>query len=193
MKIMVDLDRTIFDCPSLVYFIGNIALGKSNLDKKLQYVAVDNEESKSYANLLFFLKMSHAKNYTPLEGVVEVLNKWFDEGIEVVFVSSRMGYKSFHKATVEWLENNGVKYSEIILDCNNKAEYGRRNNFDMIIDDTLKNCTDCMKMGITPIWIRNKYNKSVKDYPDDILQVSNWQQIDEIVQDKLCKMGLTKK
>ena len=190
---MVDLDRTIFDCPSLVYFIGNMSFGESNLDKKLQYTVVDNEESKSYANLLFFLKMSHAKNFTPLDGVVDVLNKWYDEGIEVVFVSSRVPFKTFHKVTVEWLEENGVKYNQIILNCNNKAEYGRQNNFDMIIDDTLKNCTDCMKMGITPIWIRNKYNNFVKDYPEDILQVSNWKEIDDMVQDKLCEIEQRKK
>ena len=182
---MVDLDRTIFDCPSLVYFWGNMSLGESNLDRKLEYVVVNNEESKSYANLLFFLKMSHSENFTPLDGVVDILNKWYDAGIEVVFVSSRVSLKPFHRATVEWLENNGVKYKQIILDCNNKAEYGKQNSFDMIIDDTLKNCTDCMKMGITPIWIRNKYNKNVKKYPEEIMQVHNWQQIDEIVTTRL--------
>ena len=111
----------------------------------------------------------------------------------MVFVSSRVPFKTFHKVTVEWLENNGVKYNQIILNCNNKAEYGRQNHFDMIIDDTLKNCTDCMKVGITPLWIRNKYNRGVKNYPEDIIQVSNWKEIDDIVQDKLCEIEPTKK
>lgn len=190
MKIMVDLDRTIFDCPSLVYNIGNMTFADSNLDRKLKFTIVDNESSRSYSNLLFFLKMSHAKNFTPVDNVVEILNKWYGQGIDVTFVSSRFGFKSFHRSTIEWLENYDIKYDKVVLDCNNKGEYGRINGFDMIIDDTLVNCVDCMKMGITPIWIRNKYNKNIKCYPENILQVSGWNEIDDIVQTRLMKEKL---
>ena len=58
MKIMVDLDRTVFDCPSLVYFFGNMSFGESNLDKELEYVLVDPEKSKDYANNLFFISIA---------------------------------------------------------------------------------------------------------------------------------------
>ena len=46
MKIMVDLDRTVFDCPSLTYFFGNMSFGESNLDKELEYIMVDPQKSK---------------------------------------------------------------------------------------------------------------------------------------------------
>ena len=55
MRIMVDLDRTVFDCPSFVYYLGNLSFGESNLDKELEYAVVDLEKSKEYANKLFFL------------------------------------------------------------------------------------------------------------------------------------------
>ena len=50
MKIMVDLDRTVFDCPSLVYYFGNMTRGESNLDKELKYSVVDTEKIKYYKN-----------------------------------------------------------------------------------------------------------------------------------------------
>lgn len=187
MKIMVDLDRTVFDCPSLTYYFGNMSFGESNLDKELKYSVVDTEKSKYYKNLLFFLRMSHAKNYVPVGGVVETLDKWFKQGIEVTFVSSRVNFKSFHKATAEWFDYYGIKYSDIVFECNNKAEYGRKNGFDMIVDDTLKNCLDCKKIGITPIWIRTKYNSKVTDYPKDMFESTNWNEVDKIVQLELLK------
>lgn len=182
MKIMVDLDRTVFDCPSLTYFFGNMSFGESNLDKDLEYVVVDPEKSRGYDNNLFFLKMSHAKNFTPVDEVLSVLDKWHAQGIEVVFVSSRANFKAFHKATVEWFDLFGVKYKNIIMDCNNKAKFGKLNGFDMIVDDTLKNCKDCLKMGIMPIWLRTKYNEKITDYPSEMLQATTWSEIDAYVQ-----------
>ena len=126
--------------------------------------------------------MSHAKNFTPVDEVLSILDKWHKQGIDVTFVSSRANFKAFHKATIEWFELFGVRYKNIIMDCNNKAKYGELNGFDMIIDDTLKNCKDCLKVGIMPIWLRTKYNDKITDYPQEMLQATNWSEIDEYVQ-----------
>ena len=183
---MVDLDRTVFDCPSIAYYFGNMAFGETNLENELKYVVVDREKCRKYMNLLFFLKMSHAKNFTPVDKVVEVLNKWYNQGIEVTFVSSRVNYKSFQKATVEWFENHGIKYTDIVFECNNKALYGKINHFDMIVDDTLKNCMDCEKVGITPIWIRTKYNSEI-NAPQGMRHTNSWDMVDRIVQGQIAE------
>ena len=85
---------------------------------------------------------------------------------------------------MEWFENHGVKYTDIVFECNNKALYGKLNHFDMIVDDTLKNCTDCEKVGITPIWIRTKYN-SAMSVPQGMLYTSSWEMVDRMVQTKI--------
>ena len=185
---MIDLDRTVFDCPSIAYYFGNISKGETNLDKELSFVKVDEEKSRKYLNLLFFLKMSHAKNFTEVDKSVEILKKWNEQGIDISFVSSRPNYKSFHKATVEWFESRGIKYTDIIFSCNNKALYGKLNNFDMIVDDTLKNCLDCAKVGITPIWIRTKYNENITNFPKDLLHTKSWDFVDNVVQQKIAEM-----
>lgn len=187
MKIMVDLDRTVFDCPSIAYYFGNISKGESNLQNDLKYIKVDEEKSRRYLNLLFFLKMSHAKNFTEVDKSVEILKKWHSQGIEFSFVSSRPNYKSFHKATVEWFESRGIDYADIIFSCNNKALYGKLNHFDMIVDDTLKNCLDCAKVGIMPIWIRTKYNETETNFPKDLLHTKSWDFVDSVVQQRVAE------
>lgn len=185
MRIMVDLDRTVFDCPSFVYYLGNLSFGESNLDKELEYAVVDLEKCKDYANMLFFLKMSYAENFTPVDEVLAVLDKWHQQGIDVTFVSSRVNYKTFQKVTAEWFDMFGVKFRDVIFNCNNKARFGQINKFDMIIDDSLKNCSDCRKVGITPIWIRTKYNQNIENYPKDMLNTSSWLEVDQMVQQEI--------
>ena len=185
MRIMVDLDRTVFDCPSITYFFGNMVHGETNLHKELKYEIVDSQKALDYTNKLFFLKMSHASNFTAVDRVVEVLDKWYRQGIEVTFVSNRVNYRTFQRATAEWLYDNGIKYDNIIFACTNKAMYGKTHSFDMIIDDSIKNCKDCLKVGITPIWLRNKYNAKTTNYPHCMLQAHNWSDIDTIVQARL--------
>ena len=58
----------------------------------------------------------------------------------------------------------------------------------MIVDDTLKNCLDCAKVGITPIWIRTKYNESITDFPKDLLHTKSWDFVDSVVQQKMAEM-----
>lgn len=181
MKIMIDLDKTVFDCPSIAYALEDFSQGEKVKNKKLKYNIVNKEDSKEYKNLLFFLKMSHAKNFVPADKAIDVLKKWHDQGIEVEFVSSRYNFKSFQRAIVEWLEAHDINFGKIIMGCNNKAEYGRLNNFDVIIDDNLQNCINCKNVGITPIWLRTKYNMYERNKQKDISQAENWQDVDNYV------------
>ena len=182
MKIMVDLDRVVFDCPSFTFWIGNIFCTKRYEDKELSYHLINEEEAKTYKNNLFFLKMSHAKNFTQVDISVEVLRKWAEQGFEINFVSSRPKFKAFQKATVEWLNANNIKYNSLIFSCSNKPEYCKINNFDIIIDDTLENCKGAAEYGMFPIWVRTKYNRDIVDFPENVLDVEDWSEIDMLVQ-----------
>lgn len=179
---MIDLDRVVFDCPSFIYWIGNMVCNKTNIDNKLTYNLIDSDKASNYVNLLFFIKMSHAKNYTQVDNSVEILRKWNEQGFDISFVSSRPNFKSLQKATVEWLNQNNIKYTDLIFTCKNKPVFCKVNNFDVIIDDTYENCFGAQKLGITPVWIRTKYNANITDYPDDMFQTKSWTAIDDYVQ-----------
>ncbi len=182
MKIMVDLDRVVFDCPSFIYWIGNAIFTKTSLANKLTYNLIDVKKTSGYTNLLFFVKMSHAKNYTQVDNSIEILKKWNNQGFDISFVSSRPNFKSLQKATVEWLNQNDIKFSDLIFTCTNKPLFCKINKFDVIIDDTLENCVGAQKLDITPIWVRTKYNEDITNYPNEIYNTSSWTEIDDYIQ-----------
>ena len=55
MKIMVDLDRVVFDCPSFMFWIGNIFCTKRYEDKELSYHLINEEEAKTKVKIGFCL------------------------------------------------------------------------------------------------------------------------------------------
>lgn len=179
---MIDLDRVVFDCPSFIYWIGNILFTKTHLDNKLTYNLIDTEKVSGYTNLLFFIKMSHSKNYTQVDNSIEILKKWNNQGFNISFVSSRPNFKSLQKATVEWLKENDIKFDDLIFTCTNKPVFCKINNFDVMIDDTLDNCIGAKKLDVTPIWVRTKFNIDEVDFPKDIFNTSSWTEIDAFVQ-----------
>lgn len=50
---------------------------------------------------------------TPFEDAKERLNKWFDEGDEIHFFTSRT--ENMREVTEKWLKDNGFKYHSLIM------------------------------------------------------------------------------
>lgn len=182
MKIMIDLDRVVFDCPSLVFNLANDFFTKTHFNKPLKYKIVDAEKAKKYFNTLFFVKLSHAKNLIQVDNSVEILQKWNKQGFNIHFVSYRPNFKSLQKSTVEWLEQNNISYNKLIFACTNKPRYCKLFNFDVMIDDTLENCKGAKRLGIKPIWLRNYHNSTHNDFSESIFNTYSWNEVDEYVQ-----------
>jgi len=180
---MVDLDRVVFDCPSFAFWLGNFLFAKSKTEKALKYDVINPAEAKTYFNSLFFLRMSRVSEMKQVDDSVRVLRKWNDMGYDISFVSSRPSFKPFQKAIVVWLEKNGVKFTKLVLGCNNKPEYCSINNFDVIIDDTLLNCKGCAESGMKAIWLRTKYNRNIQTVPKGVCSVNNWKEVYQAVDD----------
>lgn len=194
MKIAIDLDRTIFDCSSLIFSLGNLLNTKKNLNTPLKYKEVDKDKALSYFNTLFFIKMSHPGNFYEKQNSTEILRKWNEQGIDITFLSSRPNYKSFNKAIVKWLKDHGVEYEKLILGCNNKPKYCRFNNYDLLIDDTMQNCIHTSAFGVPSIWYINEYNyKQIENLPENIKFSVTWNGIDDIVQQLYEKNKSTQK
>ena len=183
MKIAIDLDRTVFDCTSLIFTLGNMFNTKKSILRNLEYTDVNPNDAITFKNTMGFTRMSKAGCYYENQNSTEILKKWKDQGIYVTFLSSRVNYKSFQKQIVEWMEAHDVKYDKLVIGCKNKPKYCRFNNYDLLIDDTLKNCEDAASLDIPSIWYINQYNyKLFNELPDDIMYSITWNGIDEIVQ-----------
>ncbi len=183
MKIAIDLDRTIFECPSLVFYIGNAFPPKlAQFKEDVRYKLVDPVEAKKFSNNLFYLKMSHSKNFRQIGESVKYLKQLHDLGHEIHFVSSRVDFKAFRKATVEWLENHGIKFDSLVFACNNKPKFCRNFGCDVLIDDMLNNCRGAALFGVKAIWIMNKYNKKdAASKPPHILKATNWADVNDYI------------
>ena len=180
---MVDLDRVVFDCPSLIFTIGNKIFAKTHEDSELNYLEINESVAMNYFNSLFFLKMSHAKNFHPVGNSVEVLKKWFDQGFDIYFVSSRPKFKAFQKATVEWLRNHGINYHKLIFSCSNKARFCALHDIDLMVDDTFENCDNSAKLGIPAVWVKTKYNQNeTHSVRGKVYNTDSWNKIDMYAQ-----------
>lgn len=182
MKIMIDLDRVVFDCPSFTSWLGNLIFTKTTPNKKLKYSIVDKVLAKKHQNPLFFLKSTHSENFEPIDNSIEILKLWNTQGFDIDFVSSRPNLYSLQKATVLWLENNNIEYNNLIFACTNKAKYCKENDIDIIIDDTTDNCINSANLGITAIQLLNAYNKKTIKNTNKIHLANNWNNINDFVQ-----------
>lgn len=183
MKIAIDLDRTVFDCTSLVFTLGNMFNTKKSIMKELEYTDVDTNEALTLNNTMGFTRMSKPDCYYENQNATEILKKWHNQGISITFLSSRVDYRSFQKQIAQWLHDHDVKYDKLIIGCKNKPKYCRFNNYDLLIDDTLKNCEDTAFLDIPAIWYINQYNyKLLDEKPGDVLCSITWNGIDDIVQ-----------
>ena len=82
--------------------------------------------------------------------------------------------------TKKWLEDNEINYHEIIFtDAYNKEEKAIKcleYNIDIMIDDSVGNCKNCISKGIKTYLMDTEYNKFA-----DISRVKSWKEIYEVI------------
>ena len=183
MKIMVDLDRVVVDCSSFIFRLANAIDKKTSKNNSLKYIEVNVEKEMQNMSALSFFRLVHDKVVTEVKGSVKTLKEWHSQGHEIHFVSSRPNIGMLKKATVKWFNKKEVNYSKLIYACNNKAEYCKQNNIDVMVDDNYANCRNANKEGIHAVWLINRYNMD-----DSTIAVGrfhparNWREIDNAVQ-----------
>ena len=180
---MVDLDRVVFECPSFLFWLGHKIYKNSDKNSELKFSEVNSEKAMQYSNALSFFKLFNENSFVEIPGAISTLQSWNNQNFEIHFISSRPNLKPFQRSTVKWLKNNNIEYSKLVFACNNKAEYCKKHNLDIIIDDTFENCENCCYFGIPSIWLVNEYNK--QDYNKHISKIhiaNNWQDINNAVQ-----------
>ena len=127
MKIAVDIDNTLFTCKSVIYKVLNKTqkVGKPNA-KKLVFKIVEpgTNNNKSLLRLLF--PMFNPSNYYAFKDALETLEKWRDQGHEVILLTNRPSkIATMKKATLDLLDYFDVKYDKLVMGCKNKRNSKR--------------------------------------------------------------------
>lgn len=79
--------------------------------------------------------------------------------------------------TKDWLNKHNIYYDQLILtnayNKHEKADKCIENKIDIMIDDSVRTCKDCINNCITTLLMDTPYNK----YEQNITRVHNWNEI----------------
>lgn len=81
----------------------------------------------------------------PFPDALETINKWYDEGHQICFFTSRT--EDLRQITEEWLDKHGFKYHSVLMGKPRGGNYHWIDNYLVKQQDT---------KGNSRIWLKNK-------------------------------------
>ena len=183
MRIGIDIDNVISN-------FNEILLNEYILhDKKLRNTGIINNNASYIRNGMFDWTVEEEKAFynenierivkklDVIEGAKKYIDKLHDDGHLIYIITGRDNgdYTDPYSMTNTWLKEHNIYYDDLILtDAHDKhaktlkcIEY----DIDIMIDDSVRICTDCIDNGITTILMETPYNKGI-----DISRVKNWEE-----------------
>lgn len=139
----------------------------------------DEEKSFYRDNIERIVKQLNVK-----DGAKEYIDKLKSDGHIIYIITGRDNgeYSDPYNMTKEWLDSNAIYYDELILtnayknDKHGKTEKCLKNNIDIMIDDSVHICQDCIDNNITTLLMDTPYNNQV-----DMPRVHNWKELYEFI------------
>ena len=183
MKVAIDIDNVISNFNDILlneYLMHDKNLRNSGIiNKNADYIRdgmfdwSKDEEINFYKNNIERI----AKKLDVIEGAKEYIDKLhYDDHIIYIITGRDNGeYKEPYNMTKKWLDDNNIYYDNLILtdayDKHAKTRKCIQHNIDIIIDDSVHICSDCIKNGITTILMDTPYNRY-----SNIQRVKSWEE-----------------
>ena len=183
MKIGIDIDGVILDYERVLKTYGElysyIELNKRKLINPNEQYLTDRynwteEECENFIDK-YFVKLSKKAELIPgAKDVIEMLQK---EGNQFIIITAR-GYEreEMKIAAEEKLKKEGLKFDKYYWKIKDKVEIAKKENIDIMIDDTYQICKKMSENKIKTIYLRDKKMKKIED-EKYIKEVSNWGEI----------------
>ena len=188
MKIGIDIDNVISNFNDTLlteYLLHDKELRNSGIiNKNADYIRKgmfdwnDDEETNFYKNNIERI----AKKLGVIEGAKEYIDKLHDDDHIICIITGRNNgeYKDPYNMTKKWLEDNNIYYDNLILtdayDKHAKTKECLEHNIDIMIDDSVRICSDCIENGITTILMDTPYNKY-----SNMQRVKSWKEFYEYI------------
>ncbi len=184
MNIGIDIDDTISNTYEIMfndaqkYTIEKLGrngqIYKENLKTHMYCKEMHNWTDKETADFLDEYYESIMKEVKPIKYVSEIIKKLKDEGNTIYLITARFQNEKFdiEKVTKEWLRNNKIIYDKLFLNCDTKTNIVKKNNIDIFIDDSFKNCKEVSQMGVKTYLFNNIANEDFED--ENIERVYSW-------------------
>ena len=183
MKIGIDIDNVISNFNDTLlneYLLHDKKIRNSGvINKNADYIRKgmfdwnEDEETNFYKNNIERI----AKKLGVIEGAKEYIDKLHDDGHVICIITGRNNgeYTEPYNMTKKWLDENNIYYDNLILtdayDKHAKTKQCLEHNIDIMIDDSVRICNDCIENGITTVLMDTPYNKS-----SNIQRVKSWKE-----------------
>ena len=128
-------------------------------------------------------------NLEPMEGALDVLNRWVNQGYEISVITGRL--TSTYESSLEWLDSNKVpfdsfimvdKYSRPIVDRNiaiSLIEFSKM-KFDLAIEDSADMAEFLSRKMNTSVIIYDKpWNRNAV-FQNGVKRCATWEEIEHI-------------
>lgn len=183
MKIGIDIDGVILDYERVLKTYGDlydfIELKKNGvINRNEQYLRNrydwTEEERINFVNSSF-LKLSKQAPLIP--GAKDVINMLKKEGNEFVIISARGGMiEEMQETAMEKFKEANLSFDKYYWKQVDKLEAAKKENIDIMIDDSYEVCKKLSENGIKVIYFRDKEMKKLEQN-NYLKEVSNWGEI----------------
>ena len=116
------------------------------------------------------------------ENAVEVLCRLKEKGHKLVYITARgeKKYPGSTEVTENMLKENRIPCDGMVYNSYDKLQDCMDNGVELMIDDSVKNCTDIAKGGIPTLLFTSIVNK---DAETDLPRVATWLELEKYVDD----------
>ena len=183
MKIGIDIDGVILDYERVLKTYGDlydfIELNKEGIVNRNEHYLRNRynwteEERMNFINK-YFLKLSKQTNLIP--GARDVISMLQKDGYELIIISARGGMMEEMKdVAMEKLDGEKIKFNKYYWKQDDKLEIAKKENIDVMIDDSYDVCKKLSENRIKTIYFRDKEMKKLEQN-EYVKEVSNWGEI----------------
>ena len=138
---------------------------------------------KDMKGKFFADRLEYIMDNSPIKpGAKEVINRLHDKGWKIIIISFRKDkyLKDPYKLTIDWLNENGIKYDKVYVNTGTKEDECIENNVTLFIDDKESHCEDVSNAGIDVLLFTNAYNHDEKRFD----RVDNWYEVEKYIEEK---------
>ena len=183
MKIGIDIDGVILDYERILKTYGDlydfIELKKDGIVNRNEHYLRNRynwteEERMDFVNR-YFLELSKITPLVP--GAKTIINMLKKEGNELIIISARGGMiEEMKDVALEKFEEENLTFNKYYWKQEDKLEVAKRENIDVMIDDSYDVCKKLSSNGIRTIYFRDKEMKLLEQN-EYLKEVSSWGEI----------------
>lgn len=183
MKLGIDIDNVISDFNTSLlkdYIKHDKELRNTGIiNKNASYIRegmfdwTDEEELTYYKNNIERITAS----LKPIKDAKKYIDKLHEDGHSIYIISGRDNgdYKDPYNLTEKWLKENNIYYDELIL-VDFYSNHGKLNkcleyNVDILLDDSIRLCSECIKGGVNAVLMNTDYN-----HDSSLERVNSWKE-----------------